>query len=489
MKVLFAASEAVPFCKTGGLADVAGALPVRLAKEGHIVTLVLPLYRAIDRNIHKLKKTAHRFTLPIGSNPYEAEIWQAPESKNLKVMFIGCDYFYDRAGLYGPTSGSDHLDNDQRYSFFCRAVLEMARAIKFKPDVIHVHDWQMGLLPAMVKSIYRDDPFFKNAGTVFSIHNMAYQGIFEPSSFSFTGLPPSEFSLEGVEYYGKVSFMKGGLAYSDAIGTVSPTYAKEIASNYEFGYGLEGLLQHRKDRLRGILNGLDTDAWNPETDPFLASNFTAETVKKRAACKLDLRKIAGFNLKSPAPILGFVGRLDRQKGVEFILGIAPDLLKKDIQLVFLGVGDPTIQKKLLELQAKFRSRVFVETTFSEPLAHKIYGGSDLFLMPSLFEPCGLGQMIAMRYGALPVVTPTGGLADTVVPYHKPKGCGFVAEAVTAPAVWDAIQSGLQEFADPVRWTRTQKRAMKIDFSWEKSIPAYEEVYAKARIWRKKSSDR
>jgi starch synthase len=487
VKILFAASEAVPFCKTGGLADVAGALPAELAVAGHECLLVLPLYRAIDRKIHKLKKTNHRLSIPLKTTRHPAEIWAGPSKKNFKTYFIGADAFFDRPGLYGPVPGSDHPDNDARYALFCRAVLEAAQVLKFKPDVVHTHDWQTGLVSPLLKAVYRSDSFFRQTASFFSIHNMAYQGLFDKRSLAFTGLPASEFSPSGIEFYGKVNYLKGGLAYADALSTVSPTYAKEIRSSYEFGYGLEGLLQHRSDRLRGILNGIDTKVWNPQTDPHLETKFTAATLAKRARCKLDLQKQAGLKQDAEIPLLGFVGRLDRQKGITFLLEIAPQLLKQSVQLVVLGVGDRKLQESLLALSRAHRSQVSVETNFAEPLAHKIYGGADLFLMPSLYEPCGLGQMIAMRYGALPVVMPTGGLLDTVIPFHlKSRGTGFVAASITGASYLKSIQQALGEFRWKPTWTQTQKRVMKIDFSWKASLPSYLEHYEKARLWQKKS---
>lgn len=484
MKILFAASEAVPTCKTGGLADVAGALPDALAETGTTVLRVLPLYRSIRKDLFKLTKLPVSIRVPVGRDVEFASLWSAPAKKNIKTIFIDAYRYFDRDGLYGHPPGTDFPDNDHRFMFFSRAILEAAKAVKFKPDVCHLHDWQTSLVPAYLKTLYRSDPFFSKTGSVFTIHNMAYQGIFPEISFSLTGLPASEFAPDKLEFYGQFNFMKGGLVYADVLSTVSPTYAKEIVASSERGFGLEGLLQHRSKRLFGIMNGLDTQVWNPETDPYLKYPFKAGALKNRDLCKLDLQKSVGLTADAERPVLGFVGRLDHQKGVHILIASASDSLRRGAQLVVLGVGNPDIQLQIQTLKNRFPAQVAFESTFAEPLAHKIYAGSDLFLMPSLFEPCGLGQMIAMRYGALPVVTPTGGLLDSVKPLPSKTGCGFVASDISSVAFSAAILSALQFLQNEKLHRAAQVRAMKTDFSWKKSVAKYLALYKKAQKWQR-----
>lgn len=358
--------------------------------------------------------------------------------------------------------------------------------MKFKPDIVHLHDWQTALAAALLKTIYKSDRFYSQTASVFTIHNMAYQGIFPAVSFHVTGLPPSEFSPDGVEYYGQTNFMKGGLAYADALSTVSPTYAKEITTRSDRGFGLEGLLHFRAKRLVGILNGLDNDSWDPSRDSFLEAKFDEKKLAARDRCKTDLQRSVGLPEDPEAPLFGFVGRLDRQKGIEILLSTASGFLRRGSQLIVLGVGSTDYQLALNSLRTRFPSQVAVENSFADALAHKIYAGCDFFLMPSLFEPCGLGQMIAMRYGALPIVTPTGGLLDSVKPISKSSGNGFVS-ADTTPAAFDvAVSSALAFSSIEKNWRAAQKRAMKTDFSWAKSVPKYLALYRNAQRWRRGS---
>lgn len=487
MKILFAASEAVPFCKTGGLADVAGALPESLAESGENILRILPLYRAIRKDLHQLKKIPQTVSVSLGREIETASLWAAPPRKNIKTIFIDSYRFFDRDGLYGHPPGTDFPDNDHRFIFFSRAVLETAKVLKFKPDVCHLHDWQTALTATFLKTFYSQDKFFSGTASLFTIHNMAYQGIYPPVSFSATGLPPSEFSPSKLEYYGQFNIMKGGLAYADALSTVSPTYAKEIVASHERGFGLEGLLQHRKSRLSGIMNGLDLNYWNPGTDPHLAKTYDSSSIDYREECKMDLQRAAGLSADASIPVLGFVGRLDHQKGIDLLIYSAPAFLRRGVQLILLGVGNPDIHNQLNALRLRFPNQVSLTTSFSEPLAHKIYAGSDIFLMPSLFEPCGLGQMIAMRYGALPVVTPTGGLLDSVFPFSSAKGNGFISSAVTPFAYESAVMTALGTLQNEKAWRSAQRRAMKIDFSWKKSVQKYKLLYKKAQKWQREKN--
>lgn len=477
MKILFAASEGVPFCKTGGLADVVGALPEALVSKRHSVRVVLPLYRLIRQSFPKLRLIGKVIQVPFDGRSEPVKIWATTLRPNLTFYFVDAPSFFDRPGIYGETASTFYADNDRRYAFFSRAVLEIAKKVDFQPDIIHVHDWQTGLVPAYLKLLYSKDKFFSKTASVFTIHNLAYQGNFSPASFAMTGLPDSAYSPKTMEFYGHVSFLKAGLVYADAINTVSPTYAKEISTDKNFGCGMEGVLQERAADFDGILNGLDTRFWNPKTDPNLAAPFDLKSLQKRALCKADLQRAAALAENADSPLLGFIGRLDYQKGVDLFIDVAPMALKEGVQIVSLGQGSPSYVRVLAELQKRFPAQVRVRTDFAEPFAHKIYAGVDIFLMPSRFEPCGLSQLIAMRYGAIPVVTPTGGLLDTVQDVSKSgEGTGFVAEDITAVDFFSALSKALRFFKDRENWRALQARAMGRDFSWEKSIQDYLLLY-------------
>jgi starch synthase len=478
MKILFIASECVPFCKTGGLADVIGALPKELRRRRHDVRIMLPKYKTIRGQEFGMKETGEWVRVRIDGKQESADLRVAKTEKGIKTYFINHEGYFGRPGLYRDSTG-DYPDNAARFGFFCRAALEACKAIEFRPDVIHVHDWQTGLVPMHLKTTYKDDAFFQHTASVFSIHNMAYQGVFPKSTVSLLGIPWTEFTPEKLEFYDQLSFLKAGLVYSDLLATVSPTYAQQIQT-YEFGAGLEGVLRRRSRELVGILNGLDRDEWNPAKDPFLAKSFDAEHRAGRADCKAALQEALRLPIRPEAPVLGVVARIDRQKGTDLLLKIVPELVDRGAQLVVLGQGDRALEAELERQERRFPRAFRVRTDFNEPLAHHIYGGSDLFLMPSRFEPCGLGQMIAMRYGAVPVVARTGGLLDTVnPPLGNDTGTGFLFEPGSASAFLGAIQEALEVFGNASRWGALQSRGMAADFSWDQSAESYLGLYRRA----------
>jgi starch synthase len=477
LKILFAASEAVPYCKTGGLADVAGALPAALAAKRHSVATFLPYYRAVRERFPKIRFTGRTVFVPYANRLEPAQIWEQRVRPGLRVFFIDAPELFDRAGFYGPTPSEAYADNHHRYAFFSRAVLEATKAMGFQPDVVHGHDWQTGPLMAYLSLIYRQDPFFKHTSSAFSIHNMAYQGSFPSTVFNELGLPAEAFTPRSAEFYGHVNYLKMGLVYADALNTVSPTYAREISADPQLGCGLDGLLRERAADFQGILNGIDVSFWDPATDSELRANFTRKTIAARARCKTDLQKVAGLSVKANVPLLAFIGRLDVQKGIDLLLGALPSFLNQGVQFVSLGQGNPEYLRGLKELEKKFPSNVHIKSDFAEPFAHKIYGGADIFLMPSRYEPCGLGQLIAMRYGAVPVVTPTGGLLDTVRPFGSdPAPTGFVSAEISVPAVALAIQSALDLYEDGEAWAALRDRAMSQNFSWARSVRDYILMY-------------
>lgn len=479
MNILQAAGEAVPFCKTGGLADVAGALSKELSHRKHNTVLVLPLYRQIDRTVNKIIPTGVTLTIRMGRISHEVPVWERKTPQNPKCYFLESPY-YDRNGLYGETPGTAFDDNAERYILYAKAVLELCRVFEFKPDIIHGHDWQAGLIPAYLKTVYRRDPFFANTGSVFSIHNMAYQGMFPASAFMLTGLPSSEYGIGGIEFFGQINFLKAGLIYSDALNTVSPTYANEIQNDWNYGYGLEGVLNSRRDRFRGITNGIDHDIWNPKSDPHIAQKYDHTKLQNKAVCKEALQKKCGWPANPKTPVVGFIGRLDQQKGIDFLIQLVPRLARKEAQVVMLGSGDANYQSLLRDLHRDYPGAVYYESAFAEPFSHQIYAGADIFLMPSKFEPCGLSQLISMRYGTVPVVTPTGGLVDTVKP-----GTGFMSKSKSYGDFVDSVFTALDEWTKKRTWQSRQKRVMMLDHSWGPSVHHYIDMYRDAIRWNGK----
>lgn len=484
MKILFAASEAVPFCKTGGLADVAGALPLALKAKKHDVRLVLPKYRAVDAKAHGLKKLDAVLRIPLGDDIEEVFLWEGLMAGKVPAYFIDAPKYFDRDGLYVDAAAKDHPDNEERFILFARAALEAAKALDFRPDIVHCHDWQTGLIPAYLETVCQLDAFFLPTASVLTIHNIAYQGIFPKNTLFEAGFSWKDFTPEKLEYYDQVNFLKAGLVYAHGLNTVSPTYAREVSAGPEFGRGMEGVLLGRGEDFTGILNGLDDVLWDPSADSLIAAPFSAKKPEGRAACRADLQKAAGLTADPKAPILGFVSRLDPQKGVDIVLDSATEQMEAGAQAVFLGSGSPAQKASMQNFAKQFPGRAAFFSDFSEPLAHRIYAGADLFLMPSRFEPCGLGQLIALRYGCVPVVTPTGGLADTVDP-----SVGFVASAVTAEAYSDVLRDAVDLFRrDPAAWAALRARGMSLDLGWGRSVPAYIKLYQRAQE-RKRSLSR
>lgn len=478
LKVVFATSEMVPFAKTGGLADVAGSLPSELADLGHEVKVFMPKYSKIDENKFGLKLVYDSIKVPMDTGDENAGLFVA-NFKGVQVFFIDNPEYFSREQLYGTPQG-DYPDNDRRFTFFQRAVPESIKAINFKPDVMHCHDWQTGLLPLYLKTIYKDEPLFQKTKTFFTIHNLAYQGNFPPDSLSVTGLPWDVFSLDGLEFWGKLSFLKAGLVYSDVLTTVSEKYAEEIQTK-EMGCGMEGVLSNRSEDLHGVLNGIDMEVWNPETDRNITANFSAKDLTRKLINKAVLQKENSLPVNSSIPLLGIITRLADQKGLDILAPAMEDLAKMDIQFVLLGTGEEKYHKIFSELGKKYPEKFGMNILFDAKMAQRIYAGSDMFLMPSYFEPCGLGQMISLRYGTVPVVRATGGLADTITNYDPStgKGNGFVFSDYTSSALLDAISRAIEVFQDRRAWLKLVKEGMKRDFSWEASAKKYISLYKEA----------
>lgn len=500
MRILLAASEMVGFAKTGGLADVIGSLPGALANLGHKPAVILPLHRTIRTGGHPLAPTNHKLRIPLGKQILEGALWQTVvPGSNIPVYLVEQPSFFERddesrgTGLYQFTEhgqSRDYGDNFERFLFFSRAILEAIPLLDLWPDLLHLNDWQTGLVPLLLRELYckgniagRQEQF-RCIRTLFTIHNIAYQGNFSRWNLRLTGLDWNLFNPDQLEYHGKVSFLKAGLVFADALSTVSPTYAREIQTS-EYGCGLEGVLSHRRDSLYGIVNGIDTDIWNPATDPQLPAHYSAQAIHPgKNICKKALQKRFGLPGNPETPVLGVVARLTEQKGIDLILQAAGSLLQQDVQLMILGKGNPIYHQKLEELRGKHSSKVGLFLGFDEPLAHLIEAGSDLFLMPSVYEPSGLNQLYSLRYGTPPVVRATGGLADTIVDatpeqVASGKATGFCFGPPTVEAFLEAIHRGLSLYnsrSQSNAWDQLLKTAMQEDWSWERSAKQYQNLY-------------
>lgn len=483
LKILYAASEAAPLVKTGGLGDVAGSLPLALRGAGCDVRLILPAYRAALKGAGPRVSLA---TLEVGAYGSARLLQGVFPASNITLWLVDVPHLFDReGGPYSDPSGQDWPDNAERFAVFARVVAAIGRGeveVGWRPDVVHCNDWQTGLVPALLAQ-HRERP-----ATVFTIHNLAYQGLFPAATYDLlrqkVGLPDGLFTMHALEFHGRLSFMKGGLAYADMLSTVSPTYANEICEA-RLGYGLEGLLNYRRSRLQGILNGMDTTLWDPRTDPFLSRAFSAQDLSGKAANKQAVQQYFGLDMDPSVPLIGMVGRLVEQKGGDLMLDVLPRLAQHHrFQLAVLGTGDARIEKAFKDAVRALPRQVGVEVGFSEKLAHLIEAGADLFVMPSRFEPCGLNQMYSLRYGTVPVVHRTGGLADTVVDaspanLSSDQATGFVFDSPTADALEHALERALILFRDRARWQRIMRRGMREDFSWQRSAQAYCALYEEA----------
>ena len=475
MNILYATSEAVPFAKTGGLADVSNSLPKALARLGNTVRVVLPAYRQAFQSGQEITDLQTEIAVPVGDKIVKGNLFESriPNS-DVQVILIQNDHYFDRESLYNE-NGRDYTDNCERFIFFSRAVMELISVMQWDIDILHTNDWQTGLVPAYLEIFYRDRPLYSKIATLHTIHNLAYQGVFWHWDMPLTGIDWKYFTFDKIEFHGKLNLLKTGLVFAKGITTVSPRYAQEIQTP-QYGCAMESVLQYRKDSLRGILNGICTEAWNPGTDPFIAAPFTAEDVfEKKPICKAALQKEMGLEENPKVPLLGVVGRLAEQKGIDLILKTVPAWIRnRNAQYCFLGTGDPDIEGQLTELQTKFPGNVAVRLMFSNELAHKIEAGSDMFLMPSRYEPCGLNQMYSQLYGTVPIVHETGGLADTVVDANEEtiangtaSGFSFVGKSAHefSLTLWRALHCFHER---PEVWRQIMLTCMKQDWSWTRS---------------------
>jgi starch synthase len=480
LKILFATPEAVPFAKTGGLADVAGALPKSLQALGCEVKLVMPYYRMVKESGLPLQYMGKEIEIPIGDEKLKADIYLGHLNQDIPVYFFGREEFFDREYLYNTPKG-DYFDNAERFIFFSKAALIFCQHLEFSPDIIHHHEWQTGLISAYLKSTYQNDPLFSYTAAVFTIHNIAYQGIFKKEKFWLTGLPSEMYNPEGIEFWERINFMKAGIVYADAINTVSQKYSEEIQTP-EYGYGLEGILRKRKESLYGILNGVDYQDWDPSYDPHLAAPYHLEDISGKKECKKDL--LREFHLPSSlesVPLLGMISRLADQKGFDLLMEILEGLFALDIGLVLLGTGEQKYHDLFTQVAQRYPQKAGIRIAYDDRLAHKIEAGADLFLMPSKYEPCGLNQIYSLKYGTIPVVRATGGLDDTITSYDPAtkKGNGFKFTRYDAKEFFNTIKMAISFYSQSEHWRQLLRNAMAADFSWERSAEAYLQLYRKA----------
>ncbi len=479
MRILLASSEVHPYSKTGGLADMAGALPKALAKTGHQVGVVTPLYLGIRERFSELTRMDFPLEFPLGKRQLRGEIWSLESGQGLTIYFVDQPEFYQRATLY-EKYGVDFPDNAERFMFFSKAVAHLALHLSWKPELLHLNDWQTGFAALLIHHQRKQAGQGNTPRTCMTLHNLAYQGVFPAAQYALSNLPWDYFTASGVEFYGQMNCLKAGLCYADVLTTVSPRYAREITTG-EFGCGLDGLLRCRQSSLVGILNGVDYQEWNPMADPFLAHPYSAEQLEGKTANKLELQKEFGLLPDAGVPLFGNVGRLVEQKGVDIMLGALEEMCSANLQFVHLGAGSPAFQRAYQELARRLASQAAVRIGFDEGLSHRIEAGCDFFLMPSRYEPCGLNQLFSLRYGTIPIVRITGGLDDTVIDAKDSaeKANGIKFGEYSARALAKAIRKALVLFQEPASLAHFRRNAMAANFSWEQTATEYLNVYRKA----------
>lgn len=473
VKILFAASEAIPYAKTGGLADVAGTLPKELNKLGADVRLIMPKYKSIPNDFtDRMEYLGYAYVDLAWRHQYCAVMKLRHEG--LTVYFIDNEYYFNRDGLYG------HFDEAEQFAYFSKAVLKVLPLIDFKPDIIHCNDWQTGAVSAFLKAAFGHVEFYKDIRTVFTIHNLKYQGIFPKEVISdILGLGWDYFTAEGLEFHDCVNYMKSGIAYSDIITTVSRTYAQEIKGDF-FGENLNGIINKRSDSLYGILNGIDRQKNDPKTDDRIFMKFSAEDLEGKYINKTELQEVLGLPQRKDTPVISIVSRLVDQKGFDLIAHVLEELLCMDVQIIVLGTGDVKYEEMFRNAACRHPDKLSANLKYDEVLAQRIYAGSDMFLMPSLYEPCGLSQLFSLRYGTVPIVRETGGLKDTVEPYNEftKEGIGFTFANYNANEMLDAIKRAMSFFEQKDLWEAIVKNGMKQDFSWSRSAMEYMKLYKK-----------
>ncbi|HTJ79081.1 MAG TPA: glycogen synthase GlgA [Rariglobus sp.] len=476
MKIVHVASELFPYVKTGGLADAVGALSSTLADMGHEVAVFVPGYRSVvDHPLSTAAKRTLKLRIEMGDTFMTGEVKAFSPKPNLTVYLVCREEFFDRRFPYG-TSERDYEDNHHRFIFFCKGVVETLRFLELHADVVHGHDWQCGLLPLLLRHAEQRHEATLAMKTIFTIHNIAFQGVFPMRSFYRTNLPDELMGIDGVEFYGQMSMMKAGILFADRVTTVSPRYAREIQTP-EFGCGLDGVVGTRAGDIVGLLNGIDTDNWNPATDSLIPATYSATDLAGKGVCRAELLKRNGFDPKFTGPVIGMVCRLTEQKGLDLVLENEAFFRTTNVRFIVLGTGDKRLEEELRKLSAAVPDRVALCSRHDEAMSHLVESGSDFFLMPSLFEPCGLNQMYSQTYGTVPLVTRVGGLADTVVDADfAPETGSGITFMPTAEGVAEGLKRMMKLHADPVRFRAVQANGMKRDFGWPKAARAYEQLY-------------
>lgn len=479
MRILLASSEVYPYSKTGGLGDAVGALGKALARAGHHVITITPLHRGIRGKFPELRPVDWRFDLPMDKRRVDARLLALEVSANQTIYFVDKPEYFDRASIYNDSHG-DFGDNAERFIFFSKCITQLARYLPFQPEVVHVHDWPVGLVPLLVQQECRVGNWPHPPRLCLTIHNLAYQGVFPRHVFNLTNLPANLFHPETVEFYGQMNFLKAGIACADIVTTVSPRYAREITTQ-EYGSGLDGLLRYRRQNLVGILNGVDYDEWNTMRNPFLPATFSADNVAGKTICKTTLQKRFGLQPVAAVPLFGSVSRLADQKGIDLTIGALEELVATvPMQFVMLGSGSANYEQALQALARRHPEKVAVQLGYDHALAHQIEAGSDFFLMPSRFEPCGLNQLYSLRYGAIPIVRRTGGLDDTVIDATDDATAanGIKFSEPTPAALAKAIRKAILLFQDPELLNRYRLNGMTANFSWDKAVKEFETVYSR-----------
>jgi starch synthase len=478
MHIAFVASECVPFSKTGGLADVVGALPKALANLGHQISVYIPRYR--PTRPYEPQLVVRSITVPFDDQYRFCSVVTGENTAGVRHYFIDYPAYFEREGLYGTPSG-DYPDNAERFALFCRAALEASKILG-DPHVFHCHDWQSALVPVLLRTVYAQDPAFREVSTLLTVHNIGYQGLFPPEILPLLMLPWDLFTISRLEYFGQVNFLKGGLVMADAISTVSRKYAQEIQTS-EYGFGLEGVLRTRNSNVAGILNGVDYNEWSPETDKYIAANFSAEDLSGKKKCKQDLLAQFGIaNTETELPVIGIVSRFAEQKGFDLISQIVDRLAREEMILTVLGSGDASYEEMFRRLQRHYPHKIAVKIAYDNKLAHKVEAGADMFLMPSHYEPCGLNQIYSLKYGTVPIVRATGGLDDTIEPWdpRTGKGTGFKFVEYSGEALLATVKRALEDFRDRASWQQLMRNGMAKDFSWAASAREYSKVYERLR---------
>jgi starch synthase len=481
MNILIASSEAVPFVKTGGLGDIVGAMTHELALRDHQVKLVLPLYRQVDPVVFPLKKTIEMMNVEMGNTTMSCRVWEYDDHTPYKAYFIEYNHYFSREEPYGENNEA-YLDNGKRFTFFSKAALELAIQLDFKPDIVHVHDWQTAIIPYYLKTWKWQDRFFDGTASVLTIHNLGYQGFTDLSISSFIGLNWMQVREEEFEAMGSINLLKGGVFYADQLTTVSPTYASEILAE-PGGCGLSRFLNRRRNDLVGVLNGVDTTEWNPDRDTYIPETYSADDLTGKATCKREIQRFFNLSLDSEMPVFAYIGRFADQKGLAMLKDCLDTILSWEMQLVVLGSGDPYYEDVFGKLPGYYPGRAGSYIGFMPELAHRLEAGADFLIMPSVYEPCGLNQMYSLLYGTLPIVRATGGLVDTVVNYDEESGdgTGFMFNDIDPKALENTIGWALNTwYNDRDAYLKMQKRGMKQDFTWGRSMSEYETVYEKAR---------